>query len=719
MNIEKIINVIGQLQTLLAVLGQLPTHVHREVTGTLKSNGIDPALLTRHAVRTKHSLQAMPGGTFAPMLCISASHLHIGTLNLLLEGSPPASWGLEARLTPWGALINIAAASAYDATMPADVHDMKAWAADVGVSWVLMHAEHPVVSALQQYEVIAIAQHSPPKSRLSELAVAHPQSPARARRPCRVGARLWHSFGDSFMYEISKAGAVHSQHNTLADVLWHLNDRHAAAPLKSTWDQVQVSMTVDGQQVTALLRQDCNHIAPVLDGIVEPKELVILLLDEVMPYLKTDQGQIKAPYEMMRSQWGAFTTIGDVAYGVIPCFGRGTLSRVPDLVHFAVSEICRRLGYGHNGPPYDRSGQINDRHVVHVAHGLARGREVPQEVLAEYLANQELRATEMYWFGRLLRQPFLRGRFRSVDEMSTVFGILGKEFELTEEALPSLLAALHALPEGADYVQIDNQLYKHGFVSLRPQHPLPDPATLGAPVNEFAEDLRAELIRFRTKRDAKLLAAEVAKGKLTVRDIDERQRAIDAIAGRERYDWANKVAGALQEKNLPLMLQVLCDANNEASQRAVERHCGVKLRNTKAADRRRTVFALAGHVSDGAYHKAEQDLQAERDRRKAQAELANEPERLARLKDTAAMRRVRFEGEILTCDVFVERLVEQGFNQVVQRPRGAARTYYLHRDGDSSMYGLKSGDGTLAYAQALVSRLPAGSSASGAAEQVA
>ena len=75
MNITRIINVVGQLQSLLAVLDQLPPATQREVVGTLKSNGIDPALLAKQAVLTKHTLQAMPAETFVPMLRISALHL--------------------------------------------------------------------------------------------------------------------------------------------------------------------------------------------------------------------------------------------------------------------------------------------------------------------------------------------------------------------------------------------------------------------------------------------------------------------------------------------------------------------------------------------------------------------------------------------------------------------------------------------------------------------
>lgn len=502
------------------------------------------------------------------------------------------------------------------------------------------------------------------------------------------------------MYEIFIAGTSHSRHGTFGEVLLQLNDRQVGIRTAAPLEQVQVALGDILGGTTTTLRREYNHIAPVLDGIGEPRDLIGRMLDEVMPFANTTSGAINEPHEMTRTQWGAISSISGIAYGVMPCFTHATRCVGGDLPQFMADEFRRRFGYGPKGPTYDGTGQCNDRHEVHVAYALARGRAVPDQVLQEYLANDELVATDIHWFERVLREPFLRGRFRSVDEL-VALGLIGKQRPLTEENLPALITALSALPRDPSYVDVDNQLYAHGFVSLCPESPLPAPDTLGQPVNEFAKRLHAELVKFKTKRSEKSLAEQVRKGKLTQRDMDQRQRAIDSIGPRESYSWANKVAQAIVAKDLPFMLHVLCDNGNEASQRAVEREFGVKLRSVRAAERRRAVFGLAGHSSDEDYQRAERNLEVENARRKAQAELAKDIERLPGAKSFAAMHRVRFEGEVITCDVFVEKLIARGYTEVVERPRGAARTYYLRKPEEGCMYGVKLADGTLVYARLL------------------
>jgi hypothetical protein len=506
------------------------------------------------------------------------------------------------------------------------------------------------------------------------------------------------------MYEITHGGKVLSSHASIAAVLFCLNDRRSQTPLPPDLDQVKVSFGPGPADVWSL-RREHNRVAPVLDADGDPRDWLNLMLDEVMPFVKTELGAIKAPHEMTRAQWGAVTSIGSIGYGVMPCFTHETRGRVGDFPRVVAEEFRRRFGYGHNGPVYDNTGQSNSRHEVHVAYALARGDAVPQEVLQEYLTNESLTATlDMHWFGRVLRQPFLRGRFRTVEEMATALGLIGKEREISEENLPGLIQALSEIPVGANYIDVDNQLYAHGFLSLRPQYPLPEAESLGQPVNDFAERLHAELIQFRSRRDTKRLDKEALSGKLTQREIDERRRAIGSIGAREGYTWANRVAQAILDKNLPCMLDVLCDNNNEASQRATELEFGVRLRSKRAADRRRTVFGLAGFVSDEAYRQAELDLAAQVAQRKAQAEESRAPGRLAHLKEAAAMRKVRFEGEILTADLFIEKLLTLGFTEVVDYQRGATKTYYLRRGGDNNLYRVKASDGTLSYAKALLAR---------------
>lgn len=57
MNLNKTIDLLGSLQSVLAVLAQLPASHRAFVRETLRCNGIDPDLLARQAVKCKHQLQ--------------------------------------------------------------------------------------------------------------------------------------------------------------------------------------------------------------------------------------------------------------------------------------------------------------------------------------------------------------------------------------------------------------------------------------------------------------------------------------------------------------------------------------------------------------------------------------------------------------------------------------------------------------------------------------
>lgn len=75
----------------------------------------------------------------------------------------------------------------------------------------------------------------------------------------------------------------------------------------------------------------------------------------------------------------------------------------------------------------------------------------------------------------------------------------------------------------------------------------------------------------------------------------------------------------------------------QASQRAVEAEFGVKLRNVKAAERRRAVFSLVGLVTDQEVETAEQELKDARAKRmEAREERRAEEERATRVEVTRA-----------------------------------------------------------------------------------
>lgn len=517
------------------------------------------------------------------------------------------------------------------------------------------------------------------------------------------------------MYEIIKAEGQPIRLNTMGEVLWELNGNglcRRSAYQGDALHQVEV-WKADGNSFA--LRANTNHIGIAVDPADDAAALLVTWLQEVRPYAIRADGTVKPPHEMRRAHWESINMIGRACYGVLPCFSadqqRGPYllnGKSVDLSWLMTSLFQSTFGYSHNGPAYDSTGQRNSRHEVHVAAALGRGAYVPQEVIQEYLDLDANYSMDLQSLKPLLTKPYLRGKFRSESLLRIVLSILRNSVELDEAMADRLAVLLQGFDDGASYVAVDDMLYDAGIIGQRPEQALPAPESLGTPLNAFAGKLRDHLVAWKRRKELAALEKNCKRMALTKRETDWQRARIAQLDKTEGYAWANRVAQGLLDKNLPFLLDVLDGTMNEASQRAVEAEFGVKLRNVRAAERRRAVFSLVGLVTDQEVEAAEQELKDARAKRmEAREERRVQEEKATRVEVTKARAsnvRYRLEGKIITGAEMVDILFARGYTEIRTSKRGAVPAYYLENPTTGSGFKMKRGDGTLNYAQALIER---------------
>lgn len=153
MNLEKTINLLGSLQTLLSVLTQLP-EAHREfVARTLRNNGVDAHQLARDVVKTKHSLQDLPLQGFEALVSVSTDHLlpEIREALLLADDKTRLCWHLPVYVSGYGAFIRIVKESPPSEHAPACLQEIYAWAVELGLCWVRLDRCAALVNELPVY----------------------------------------------------------------------------------------------------------------------------------------------------------------------------------------------------------------------------------------------------------------------------------------------------------------------------------------------------------------------------------------------------------------------------------------------------------------------------------------------------------------------------------------------------------------------------------------
>ena len=524
------------------------------------------------------------------------------------------------------------------------------------------------------------------------------------------------------MYELVLPNGATESFTTLGDLLHRIN-RKTSDPDETLFgkaDSMEV-WTTSGKCYYVEQRYSKLGIRMSPDdGHVE--EIITRMLDEVMPYARSETGAIKAPWQMTSAQWGAINAIGKVAYGVYPCLSEAhrqqtCLSREGhrcSVVEFVSSEFNARFGFDHNGPLYD-GHQTNCRHEVHVAYALARGDNVSEEVMAEYNNAAWLDGLfDLHWFKTLLQKPYLRGR-TTAEKLSNLVSLLKSDrhvdSEITEENWSYLVGLMNSLPPEATYVDYDDLLYSKGVLHVRP---LPVPAKetdIGVPFNEFAAALRQMQVANRTKTQLAHIEQEMGKRHMTLREKAFQLKLVDDIPKWESHSWANRIAKAIEGKNLDYLLETLDGTSNDTTKQVVEKFYAVKLRNVSAAKRRRGVFTLAGFVTDAQFAASEAAYKAQknalREAKAAEEDLKRMATRVEDAKSIAAQTNYNVNGVRMNGAEFVEKCIRDGYTRIVKRTRGAVPEYRLSNDETQRSYNLKRKSGTLGYAQALLEKEPA------------
>lgn len=433
-------------------------------------------------------------------------------------------------------------------------------------------------------------------------------------------------------------------------------------------------------------------------------------MDEMATAIFEPCGTPRLPAQMLREEWGAVQSLyglcgnGLDVFDTLPTFpilhGQVPVHNLTQLLHRIWS---KRMGYGVLGPEFAPGMGVNSRHDVHVAYALARGDDVPQRVIDQYKQLGQSERFDMRWMSALLENDALRGRFKSVEHLSAAHAAFHREGQkLDGSNVDATVSALAHLPESTSHAAVDDALYAAGFlkdappIEVLPREP-DEPA-----FNDFACALREDLAQYRLHRSMKALDDRRASGNVSLRQYKRELAFLKANMVNEPWKWPNRVARALDRKDLPSLLSILDGSGNDVSQRAVEAAHGVKLRNVTAKERRRAIFAIAGFVDDAAVAAEEARL----DKRKRELALERE---FTDAHKAASEHSIRVDGgEVRSCASFVDDVIARGFNKLEAHGTGTKVKYYLSNMDSRHAYRVKKADGTYQYARLLLERLAAG-----------
>ncbi|NVH76327.1 hypothetical protein FSB08_28300 [Paraburkholderia sp. JPY432] len=361
-----------------------------------------------------------------------------------------------------------------------------------------------------------------------------------------------------------------------------------------------------------------------------------------------------------------------------------------------------RFGFGCGGPCVP-GGSTNGRHELHVAYALLRNEPIPEAVLSEYRAMDRAFRYDLEWASTLLDVPTLRGRLPAAKLQQLVSVMRAAKQPVTAETVDALVDAVAGVSNAPDFFEVDDALFAAGILSVDVLPPMfNEPVELGTPVNAFAGRLRQILADARRDRAVDQADMERAQGRMSARRHKLECGMALLSHGRETFEWANKVAVALEQRDLSLLLQVLDspDTRNRSSKRAVEEHYGVKLRGMTAKDRRRAIFALCSMdaLAQATWEAADAERKAAA-RKAEDAQFAKETAQRAQYQ--------RPDGVVIDGARHVEDAIASGFREIRDWRKGASRQYALVNPDLGQARTLRAKDGTLDYARAMLERLAA------------
>ncbi|MFM0386904.1 hypothetical protein [Paraburkholderia dipogonis] len=475
-------------------------------------------------------------------------------------------------------------------------------------------------------------------------------------------------------------------------------------PTFKTLATVDVQLSREGWPVNVTRFNGALTIRQTLSA----SDFAAALVDEVATAWFHRGSEIAAPWQVRPQHWESFQALFGLDRDVRLLFSSSQIEAEKATAkacgeHFQFSNCVwraarDRLGLGSNGPHEPVSGLVNGRHEVHVAYALVANRPVPESVIADYRAMEEPFKYGLEWAQPLLDLPELRGALHPRKWAALAQVLRHAKITLTCETVPAYVDAVRSLPDDVEPLVVDNRLYEVGLLQSLP---LPDrfmsPVDVGTPVSEFAARVRGLVADNRRTVDLKRAEEELAKGRISKRLFELQRQMVLLDHGRSTYEWPNRLATGVAERNVGYLLSVLdtADDRNRISKQAVREVLGVKLRGLKPADRRRAVFALCGF--DETAQSACEAAEAVR----REAEQHAEDARRAREAAEGSKYR-RPDDSLVSGAAHVDESIAAGFVEIRDWRKGASREYVLVNPVSKEGRALRAKDGTLAYARTVL-----------------
>jgi hypothetical protein len=375
--------------------------------------------------------------------------------------------------------------------------------------------------------------------------------------------------------------------------------------------------------------------------------------------------------------------------------------------HFVLWSMCievmeRLFGFGYCGPRLAGSHDMHSSHSLHVAYALQANLPVPDMVLEAYRSNPG--AFEYSEWGEVLvRVPRLRGAIPGA-KLRTITSVMGHNGKPVDEQNADILTMLASLlPEDPTFPHVEDVLHAHGLID---DLPLPDtfnaPVDVGQPVSPLANRVRELVAESICRRSLEYADGELKAGRISQRMHRHRCNIARLDQGRHTFEYGNRMARALAERNVEALLKVLdtSDEHNRASKTAFQDVLGTKFLGLRPAARRRAVFLLCCYSEE-----QQAQWQVAAARRKAESDAERD---LQNAREAASRARYKGPEDVVISGVeHVDRAISDGYSTIHRYRRGAASSYALVRGNERTARRLSAKDGTLAYARAVLGSLAA------------
>ena len=472
--------------------------------------------------------------------------------------------------------------------------------------------------------------------------------------------------------------------NSFTEALWNLNEGPHASEYK-TRPASDFELWF-GEQELYIVLSNSRYLVPTLEGAGTGIDLIERLFSEVACYAVADDGSIKAPHQMRREHWDWINLVGQIAYGVYPgCIPQMTSFELADHACLIFQD---RLGYGHNGPALPNGTGTNSRHDVHVAYALARAMPVPDDVLAEY--RERPFTMDLRWLPALIQFPALRGAFPSIGVLRSALSIVRLEgLEMTEVTAYRVIEACKGLDPDVTYVQVDDALYLAGVVGLKESSPQ-RAGDVPAPSSDAAKRLSEQLRKGRQQVSLARIKKEREAGNISMRAYLRGQADVE----REEapVSWANHVIKAIEDKDLPTLLNVVSNSTNTSTMRFMEKEYGVRLNGQSQRKRSLQACRLVGIQSDEDAQLRLGEIEGQRQQRIKQRDASRAAERVER-------QDVVFEGQQSNWKAVIDTLITRGYTEIGTTPSGAAKKHFLVHPTTREGVPLAAKSGALEYAR--------------------